>query len=271
MNRPSAAVVTPTVGSRHLHQAIRSVQAQTYPHVRHLVVIDGPAFAGAAEGIVREYTGGDRRIDVLRLPYNTGCGVHRGHRVYAASPFLCNADVLFNLDDDNWFDPEHVEDCIATLERRRCDWTHAFRRIRLADGSPVCEDDADSIGRWPRHQTLALGTGCLPAPDEAFLATYRHLVDTSCYAIRRHLYARVAHRWVYGHGADSIVADVLIRTAPVASTTRTTVNYRLGSASSAGPSFFLEGNATMRRLYGATYPWRQPQEARLGPAAHAPG
>ena len=61
------------------------------------------------------------------------------------------------------------------------------------------------------------------------------------------------------------------RTAPVASTTRTTVNYRLGSASSADASFFLAGNAVMRGMYGETYPWRQPREARLGPAAHARG
>jgi glycosyltransferase involved in cell wall biosynthesis len=268
MSGLSVVVVTPTVGSPFLHEAIESVQAQTYARVRHLIVVDGPRFTSAVDAIVDRYAAGDKPIDLIRLPHNTGAGRFRGHRIYAASPFLTDADVLLNLDDDNWFDAEHVEECVANLEGHRCDWTYAFRRIRLADGSIVCDDDSDSIGCWPRYRTLQLGTGCLPASDEAFLSLYRHLVDTNCYAIRRHLYARVASSWVYGHGADSIVADVLIRTAPVASTTRTTVNYRLGSASSVEPSFFLDGNAIMRRLYRSTYPWRYPQAPRLGPIEH---
>jgi glycosyltransferase involved in cell wall biosynthesis len=263
-----AIVVTPTVGSRHLRRAIESVQAQTYRDVQHLVVVDGPGIADSVQRIVKDYASGDRRIAVLELPYRTGGGGLRGHRIYAATPFLTNADVVLNLDDDNWFDPEHVEDCVTALVGHGCEWTYSFRRIILPDGSTACDDDADSLGCWPRYRTLELGTMRLSPDEEAFLSRYRHLVDTSCYAIRRHLSARVASRWIYAHGADSIVAEMLIRTAPVASTTRTTVNYRLGSASSADVSFFLAGNEIMQRLYDGVYPWRIPHPPRLGPWEH---
>lgn len=267
VSAPHVMVVTPSVGSSHLRTAMRSVQVQTFRNLHHLIVIDGAEFTEAVRGIAREFEGGDRRFDVVELPFNTGGGKYRGHRIYAAFPFLVDADIILYLDEDNWYDADHVDHGVETLRRSSCDWTYALRRIVRPDGSQVCDDDSDSLGLWPRCQTLDLGSREAGAGNP-FLAKYRYLVDTSCYVIRRHLGRSVADLWHYGHGADSIVADWLIRSAPVAPVGRVTVNYRLGSRSSSPESFFREGNQVMRRLYGGTFPWRGAHSPVLGAQEH---
>jgi hypothetical protein len=76
---PKVAVITPTVGTRHLEACIASVQAQSLPNVEHYVVVDGPAHAGAVEAATRRFRGRGV-VHVLQLPRNVGADGWNGHR-----------------------------------------------------------------------------------------------------------------------------------------------------------------------------------------------
>ena len=88
-------VITPTIGTKYLQQAIDSVYNQTIP-VEHLIVADG-----GFEAELKLYN----NCNMVFLPENTGRNGWNGHRVYATMPLLSNADYILFLDEDNWFEP----------------------------------------------------------------------------------------------------------------------------------------------------------------------
>ena len=142
-------------------------------------------------------------------------------------------------------------------------------KICSPDGRLLCYDDCDSLGHRPRYQALYLGRDLMPPTQEAFVARYPHLVDTSCYAIRTGLYRQISSRWLFGYGADCVVATTLVRRRRVACTGKYSVNYRLGSTMDVPAEYFEGGTAIMRSLYGDRFPWTQPLTAR-GAAGHPP-
>jgi glycosyltransferase involved in cell wall biosynthesis len=247
-------VVTATTGEPDLYRCLESVQRQSYGRLKHLVVVDGPD-ARAAVPMIEQYRNGDRQILELVLPENTGQNGFWGHRIYAASGPLCNADVVLYLDSDNWYDSDHVVSCITNMRQHGTDWTYSLRRIWSTQLELVAEDDSDSLGACPRYGTL-LAPSLLSNAEVTFNTVHPHLVDTSCYAMRTELCVRIGPLWYFGHGADAVVATWLVRNHRVATTGRATVNYPLTSRTSAPPEWFLEGNRLMRGLYGDELPWR---------------
>jgi glycosyltransferase involved in cell wall biosynthesis len=261
-------VVTPTTGEPELARCLRSVQEQTYRRVKHLVVVDGREHARIVSDVVLQFRDGDRQVDTLLVPENTGRGGFWGHRIYAACALLTNSDILMNLDSDNWYEREHVALCVSNMAKNGTDWTYSLRRVRGGDGTQLVEDDGDSLGAWPRYVTLLPGT-VLSAAENRFNAVYPHLVDTSCYAIRAPLYVQTAPMWYFGYGADCIVATWLVRNHAVATTGRATVNYSLTSRKSPPIEWFIDGNRMMADVYGGVFPWRLPEiEAALGARQH---
>src|SRR5829696_7268137 len=118
---PSVAVVTATTGHPNLRKCVESVQNQTYAHVEHLVVVDGPerdARADAALGA----TSGLNRLKLMRLPHATGKDQWNGHRIYGASTHLMMTDLICWLDEDNWFDADHVESLVAAMTQANAPW-----------------------------------------------------------------------------------------------------------------------------------------------------
>mgnify|MGYP003347316496 FL=1 len=83
------AVITPTIGSKYLASCLKSVDAQTYENLTHYVFIDGQDHKDKVENILE----GATKVKTIALEENVGKGWY-GHRVYAASSFLGNADVL---------------------------------------------------------------------------------------------------------------------------------------------------------------------------------
>ena len=51
------------------------------------------------------------------LPYSTGKDRFNGHRIYGAGTYLSKGDFLIFLDDDNSLEPNHVEECVKTIQR----------------------------------------------------------------------------------------------------------------------------------------------------------
>jgi glycosyltransferase involved in cell wall biosynthesis len=240
VTRPSVAVITPTTCSETLRRALQSVREQTYVNVKHVVVIDGSEHFSAAEYMLDPAL--DRQT-IIYLPDNVGRNGFYGHRIYAAFSFLTNEDIICFLDQDNWYDSDHVESLVETITRNKFDWAYSLRKIRDKSGELICHDNCESLGKWPIFADAGNG----------------YLVDTSCYAFTRDYLQKVGGAWCHGWGGDRRFLNIITRqlgNTNYGCSGRYTLNYRLdGNEGSVKPEFFLQGNKVTEDFYGKDYPW----------------
>jgi len=221
-------VITPTTGKDTVHKAIQSVRDQTVK-TEHLIVCDG---FKKAEG----HQNSDL-FKIIELPENVGGNGWYGHRVYAAMPLLVNADYILFLDEDNWFEPNHVETMINKIKSKDLMWSYSLRRICDESGQYVCDDDCESLGRYP-----------------AFYDHLLNFVDTNCYCFRREYLVNIAHAFYGQWGADRKFYKAAASTLPsFGCTGEATVNYR---APERLLGMFREGNEAMKKAYNQPLPWR---------------
>jgi glycosyltransferase involved in cell wall biosynthesis len=231
------AVVIPTIGAQHLEQCLDSVLNQTYKDTTIYLFKDGlnvkiPSFVNNISNIKQ-----------IHLDENVGKGWY-GHRVYAACSFLVNADIICYLDEDNFYEPEHVQTLVETISKGN-DWAYSLRNIVDKNGEFICTDDCESLGKWPVYFN-----------NEIF-----H-IDTSCFAVRRDVAVRVGHSWYGQWGADRQFFGTIKKHYPKFDCTNTyTVNYRLdGNPNSVTKDFFEQGNKETHAKYGDKYPWLDKKE-----------
>jgi len=222
-------VITPTTGKDTVKKAVESVRNQTVK-TEHLLVLDG----GEVETKLPLSFNGS--FDFITLPENVGGNGWYGHRVYAAMPLLVNADYILFLDEDNWFEPNHVETMIAKIKSKDLMWSYSLRRICNERGEYVFDDDCESLGRYPTY--------------------YDHnvnFVDTNCYCFKREYLVNVAHHFYGQWGADRPFYKAASTQLPsFGCTGEATVNYR---APERLMKMFEEGNAVMKKAY-VNLPWR---------------
>lgn len=240
MNIPSALVVIPTIGSNFLEDAINSVLNQTYKNIECLVVIDGPEYAGPSIAILNKYPS----VKILALPWNTGKNGWYGHRIYSSTPALMNQDYYIPLDQDNFFAPNHIETVVNACETNNWHWCHSLRKIYDENGTYVCDDNCESLGRHP-----------------VFSNDY-NLVDTSTYCIRREVMINLAPAWYSGWGGDRVFYAAISKHVPnFGCTDQYTVGYRVnGNTGSVKGDFFKHGNAIMTQRYPGGFPWNTKQK-----------
>ena len=242
--RFSVTVITPSVGTVNLSQAIASVQAQDYPNVEHLVVADGPQYEAQVRAAIPQSP--RHPVHLLTLPRNTGGDGFNGHRIYAAASFLADTQFVAFLDEDNWLDADHLSSLMELITVRGLSWAYALRKIVDCNGRFIAHDDCNSLGQWPTWNRPQL-----------------HLVDTNCYVLRRDVAVAVGPLWYRRHSdnlsPDMSVCHQLLRNYPrFATSGRSTVNYRAGMTEhSATADYFLAGNAAMQKRHGDQFPWRQ--------------
>ncbi len=197
--RFSVTVITPTIGRPQLVQAIESVQAQQYPLLEHIVVIDGPQHEAAVRAAIPPET--QHPIHVLQLPINIGGGGFNGHRVYGATPFLVNGHFVAFLDEDNWLEPDHLSSLLAKITSEGLSWAYALRKVVTPTGQFVANDDCESLGQWPAWYHLDA-----------------HHVDTNCYVLRRDVALATSAVWYRRaqdrYGPDRALCRELLRDWP---------------------------------------------------------
>jgi hypothetical protein len=225
-------VIVPTTGAPALRRAVESVLAQSVPTACY-VVCDGPQFRAQVEELLRGLD-----VALCVLPRNVGADGFYGHRILAGFAHLVDEDHVLFLDQDNFFAPEHVAQCVDLIAARRLQWCYSLRNIRGAGGEFVCRDDCESLGKWP-----------------AF--TQAHLIDTSSYCIRREVLLQSAHVWHGKWGQDRVFAQVMMQNFKAFDCTgRYTVQYCLGgNEGSVTKEFFEQGNAQMLQRYKRGFPW----------------
>jgi glycosyltransferase involved in cell wall biosynthesis len=232
------AIVTPTIGAETLAQCIESVQNQTYQDLTHYVFLDGQEFYEQIHHVFYEKSG-KREIKTIELQENVGKGWY-GHRVYAACSFLVNADAICYLDEDNWLEPNHVQKLVEVLEEGN-DWAYSLRKIYNKEGEFLCEDNCESLGKWPVYFN-----------DQVF-----H-IDTSSFIVRHNAATSIGHAWYGQWGADRQFFSNLKRVySKFDCSNEYSLSYRLdGNPNSVNKEFFDRGNGIQNEKYGSEFPWK---------------
>jgi len=231
-------VITPSIGSPKLKDAIESVRNQTYK-CKHLVVIDGPQYTKT------KMFGPD--VDTLKTkfvvsPENTGANGFNGQRIYAAYPHLINSDYILFLDEDNWYEPDHVATLIGTIDRDNLDFAYSLRKIFDVNKNYLIDDNCESLGKWPIFFTH----------DNP-----QFLIDTSSYCFTKKFIQKTCHLWHSGAwGEDRRYYYAVKDHAKYNTSGKHTLCYRLeGNPKSVTEDFFKQGNQTQQQHYKGNFPW----------------
>ena len=234
-------VITPTIGSEKLLDAIMSVKKQTYS-CKHLLVVDGPEYWDRVVNMC-----GSDGCEIVQTPENTGKtgGNFYGHRIYAAYPHLINSDYILFLDEDNWYEPDHVATLIETIEKKNLDFSYSLRKIYSTDKKYLCDDNCESLGKWPIFMSRSSPHGP------------QFLIDTSSFCFKREFIQKTCHFWHTGWGGDRHFLYAVKDQAKYDTNGKHSLCYRLdGNPNSVTKEFFIEGNKTQEAYYGgAKYPW----------------
>lgn len=179
-------IITPTTGSKHLRDAIASVQAQTV-HVTHLLVVDGPQFIDNVHEQMPSNPVMD--IQVLVLPENVGNyngNNYYGHRVYSGIPAVVNSEYISFLDEDNYYRSTFAEKMIAAMQEEGDFVATCRRHIYDQNDHYLCSDDFESIGYNGQYT----------------------LHDTNTYLFNRYYYIKHFARYFYGnHFQDRVLSE----------------------------------------------------------------
>jgi glycosyltransferase involved in cell wall biosynthesis len=239
--KPLVTVITPTTGSHQLYDALKSVNNQTYSNIEHIVVVDGPDYAKTS----REMLEGSQAL-LLQLPYNTGHSQYNGHRIYGAMSYIANGDYICFLDQDNWYEDHHIESLVDVIQRGN-EWAYSLRKIVSQEGTYICNDDCESLGKW---------TSVI---DDKF-------IDVNCFMIPKaaaiqfspYWYRRARHPQEQPE-VDRILSPFMMQICKKFDTNgEYTVNYRVASrADSVQDVFFIKGNEVMKQRMNGEYPWRK--------------
>jgi hypothetical protein len=238
------AVITPTIATDYLPQAMHSVGMDA----EHWIVVDGVAYAQRAVSMIQAHP---YKQKLIVLPENTGTptvgfnglpytGFFNGYRINAAIPLLTNADYIMFLDEDNWFEPEHIPSMVKALEDNNWDWCYSLRKIVDKQGNFLFNDDGDSLGKAPNVQ----GTP---------------FVDMNCYLFKNCVISQIAHA-MYDlvdtyYGDKNLYTEASKRYPNFGGTGLYTVNYRLTRDDQ--EDWYKKANATMIHRYKGEFPWKK--------------
>ena len=221
----TVAVVTATRNRRELERTIASVKEQTYP-CRHYVFFDG------VESCIKDDVLDDTLM-ACRLPVQTGARGMMNGGIVAASAYLVQEDMICWLDDDNWFEPNHLESLVKAKGDKPYAWS--LRQLRNVDGSFFANDDFESVGH------------------------HSGFIDLNCYLMDRMIAVQIAPLW-YRTTGELMVGDRFVYQAlkdnklDNAGSGLYTLNYRLNEKRDLR-AWFFEGNIKSRANHPDGFPW----------------
>lgn len=240
----SVSVITPTTGMDTLAQAIKSVSTQDADHI---VVVDGVKFAEKAIKIITEHE--HPRLRLVIVPENTGNpqrhynpeynGRFYGHRIYGAMAGLVNTDHIMFLDEDNWYEPNHVESMVSLIKNHNLEWAYSLRNVVDAEGNFICQDNCDSLGVFPNYMNIPF-------------------VDMNCYCFGVGTLLKIVDIFqIPSYHCDRAVFKRAVAICSdydkFGGTGKHTVNYRVTKDGQA--DWFIKGNKRMQEIYNI-FPWR---------------
>lgn len=240
-------VITATTGNPILKKCVESVMRQTHNVVQHLLFVDGPERKQSVEEIL-DKSDYHPNTNIIQLPYSVGKDRWNGHRMYGAGSYLAEGDYIIFLDDDNYIDPTHIEDCLKIIESGK-DWAYSLRKLVDKEGNDLGNDDCESLGKWPS----------VLHPEDFF-------IDVNCYFLKRMVAVAMTPVWYRKFREpgqmeiDRLMFRVLTQkiTPNYDCTYKYTLNYTVGNSPlSVQPEFFKRGNEEMFRRYNGVLPWKK--------------
>ncbi len=192
-----AAVVIPTILRPTLARALHSIFAQKFPGRIHILVgidaikgdlalIDAACAARPPNCAVQVFWPGfstAKRNGGLMPPGDGGA-------LRAMLTYLANSPYVAYLDDDNWWDPEHLYRLRRAMDD--AEWAFALRWfVHPGTHRPVCVDIWESVGP---------GQGL-------FKENFGGFVDPSCLMINKVACPLAPHHWNFPLAADPMSAD----------------------------------------------------------------
>jgi glycosyltransferase involved in cell wall biosynthesis len=232
----SAAVVTVSNGRKTLDRTIQSVVAQTHP-CKHYLALDGIISFDEFVALKNKHP----QSEVLWCSQKVGGPMLEGRRLLAAMSYLVKEDVIFFLNDDDWYEPDHVESLMKII-KSGCDWAYSHRQIYDQNGQYVCHDLCESLGEehdvWnsPRHR----------------------FVETCSIAMKTEIMVQLAQvYWPAGYGPDRVFYHHAKQLFPnFRGSKKATMCFTVdGNDMSVKSDFFLLGNQHMKEKYPDGMPW----------------
>ena len=241
--KPLVTVITPTTGNSMVYDAVRSVENQTYSNIQHLVVIDGPERSQFVHDVLK-----NTQAQIIQLPYATGKDQYNGHRIYGAMTYIAQGEYLCFLDEDNWYDENHIE-CLVDTINKGFTWAYSLRKIVSQSGEYICNDDCESLGKWQSIiNDFFVDVGCFMIPKQIALG-----FSPGWYRRARHPQEQPE--------VDRLLTSVLLQQLggdKVDTSGQYTLNYRVASRKDSVQSeFFKQGNEIMKQRMNGEYPWRK--------------
>ena len=123
------SVVTPTTGAPVLKRAVQGVLAQEHADLEYYIFIDGKEREASTLALLDELGPRDPRLHTITLPHPTGIDGFNGHRIFGAAAYLARRDFIAFLDEDNWWDTNHLSSLYQLLHAHGLDWTYSMRKI----------------------------------------------------------------------------------------------------------------------------------------------
>lgn len=264
-------VITPSVGNEKLRQAIDSVAEQEIDNTKydilHMIVVDGAQYIDRVGELAYAKTPTKDKLLVQPLFFNTGRvgnANYYGHRIYAGMSHLLPSDTeyVLLLDEDNYYEKDHVHSLVDLLEKNNSyTWTYSLRNIVDDENNRSIHDDCESLGWWPVWPVVKtiLDENSGVSTKDMFPVTWKapgaHLVDTSCYCLRRNLFESVGSAWHNPWGGDRAFFHILKNNTYFGCSGKYTLNYRVGNnTNSVNYEFFEEGNRFMKSVE-SSIPW----------------
>lgn len=242
----SAAVVTVTSGRKLLDNCIKSVENQTYP-VKHYIVTD----AGVVDfpeyiGLSQKYRNDNRFVSYWdnKIEFRLENGLNApvsAQGLFSAVPAVVNEDVLFFLNDDDWYEANHVESLMSIINSGY-DWAYSFRKIFDFEGTFLFDDICESLGE--EHHVWNM-------PGH-------HFAETCSVAMKTKLFRKISNIYTeVPFGADRVFYQEAKKRFPnFKGSKRHTMCFRLnGNPQSVTKEFFEAGNSFMKDRYGNAPPW----------------
>lgn len=211
----AVAVVMPSVLRPCIEAALVSVYRQTFRgRVQLMIGVDRAAGDRSHLEAVLARRPDNISAIVLELPYSTSIrhgGLHPatdGGSLRSMLSFMANSRYVAYLDDDNSWEPEHIEGVLRAVEGKV--WAYALRMlIDETTGQALGVDRWDSVG-----------------VDAGRFKAQGGLVDPNCLVVDRIAAARAFGRWSEGPGVTSDRAFfAAIRQAPHGRLEQATVRY----------------------------------------------
>jgi hypothetical protein len=151
---------------------------------------------------------------------------------------------VFFLDEDNWYEPDHVATLVETIEKNKLDWAHSLRKVFTPDKQYITDDNCESLGQWPIYFSH----------DNP-----QYLVDTSSFAFTRKFIQKTCHLWHSGAwGEDRRYFYAIAEQSKWNTNGKHTLCYRVdGNPKSVDGNFFIEGNKKQLEHYKGELPWQK--------------